>query len=450
MTIDWTTYLSDEAKLRKDSVMAIPKGDDIISLALGLPSPDCFPLKGIKLDVESPNSNFLKTETIQRNIIEHPDEIISSCQYMSSNGIQEFNNWVKNYIEKYFKPNYNNWDFLIQSGATQSLDAIFRMLINPNKDTILCENLTYSCFLETCIPFRVNLFSVEMDEFGIIPENLDILLNNWLINEKTKNLNKPKIFYLVPTGHNPTGITLSTERRIEIVNIANKHDLIIIEDDPYYHLQLDNNSIHIPSLLNFDTQGRVIRIDSFSKMLMPGLRVSIVTCNKLFIKNLSMHNELSIHSASANSQLILQMIFNQWGNDGFESWLKHLQSLYLKRRNILLNAFDKFLPKDLVNYNRPNYGMFIWINANMDKFKKLENSKLNDFQWAEFIENEIYKVASEKYKVILTKGHWFMKDKNSLIAGFRATYSFVDEDKMIKGAELFGKAVEDVYKSLYN
>lgn len=449
MTIDWNDFLSLEARLREDSAMTMSRSDDIISLALGLPAPSCFPLKGIKLQVESPSSDFSKTETIERTIEEHPDEFIPSCQYVSSNGLKTFNDWIANYVETYFKPDYNNWDFIIQAGATHSLDAIFRLLINPGEDTVLCETLTYSCFLETCIPFRVNLLSIEMDEFGVIPSKIDELLLNWDIDEKTKNMKRPKVFYTMPTGHNPTGITLSTERRMELLRVANKHNFIIIEDDPYYHLQLDNNPQHIPSLLKFDTEGRVIRIDSFSKMLMPGLRVSIVSCNKVFQKKLAMHNELSIHSASANSQLILQMIFNQWGNDGFQKWLSHLQSMYIKRRDILLGAFDKYLPQDLVTYNRPTYGMFIWINANLNKFVKPSDLKLSDYEWVTFIEEEIFKVASEKYKTYLLKGHLFMKDKVSTTAGFRATYSYASEDNMIRGSEYFGKAIQEVYDNLY-
>lgn len=448
MTRDWTEFLSDEAKLRKRSVMAIPKGD-VISLAVGLPNPACFPLKGLALDVESPVSNFDKTEKINYTIESHPDQLVESCQYMSSKGLAHFDQWVKSYVEKYFKPGYSSWGYLVQSGATQSLDAIFRMLINPTEDTVLCEKLTYSCFLETCVPFRVKLFSVEMDEFGVVPEKMDELLSNWAVNESTKNLKKPKLFYTMPTGHNPTGITLSKERRHALLEVCSRHNILIVEDDPYYHLQLDNDE-NIPSLLKFDTEGRVIRIDSFSKMLMPGLRVSIVTANHLFISKLSMHNELSIHSASANSQLVLEMIFSQWGEDGFDKWLKHLQSLYRKRRAIMLDAFDKYLPKNLVTYNRPNHGMFIWINAKLDKFVQPASSTLKDYEWATHIEDEIYRVASEKYKVILTKGHWFMHDQTTVCSGFRATYAYAKEEEMVKGAELFGKAISDVYNGLYN
>lgn len=452
MTVDFSSLLSDEAKLRNETVMSIPKEEGVISLALGLPNPECFPLKGIELDIESPESGFSKTEKVSRCIESHPRELVSACQYMSSDGLAFFNDWIKNYIEQYFKPNYPDYNSLIQAGSTQSLDAIFRMLINPGQDTVLCDSLTYTCFLETCAPFRINLVSVEMDEFGFVPDALVALLSNWASDEKTKALRFPKLYYTMPTGHNPTGITLSRERRERLLEICNRFNILIIEDDPYYHLQLDDNTNsidHIPSLLKFDTQGRVIRIDSFSKMLMPGFRVSIVTCNTLFYKKLSMHNELSIHSAAATSQLILSMIFKNWGPDGFEKWLAHLKALYSKRRDLLLKYFDEYLPGDLVTYNRPNYGMFIWINLNLQKFAKPARSDLTDSEWLTHVEDQIFKVASEKYKVILTKGHWFMQDKSTLRAGFRATFSFVDEEQMKKGSQLFGNAIAEVYNDLY-
>lgn len=448
MTIDFSQFLSREASLRTESVMAGEEGDDLISLSLGLPNPSCFPLKGISLNVESPKSNFENTTTITRTIKTHPDEIIESCQYMSPSGLTHFNQWIKQYVTDYFLPGYSNWDFIIQAGATHSLDALFRMLIDPGEDTVLCETLTYPCFLETCVPLRIKTVAIEMDDKGIDPSNLEETLQNWDTNESTKHLKRPKLIYLMPTGHNPTGITLSLERRRRVVELANKYNFLIIEDDPYYHLQLDDNE-HIPSLLKFDTEGRVIRIDSFSKMLMPGLRVSIVTANKLFINKLSMHNDLSIHSAAASSQMILQMIFNDWGQSGFKDWLFHLQNLYRKRRAVLLNAFEKYIPHDLVTYNKPNYGMFLWINVNLNRFKKPQNSKLSDSEWATKVEDYLYDAAL-KSKVVLTKGHWFMHHKTMMTAGFRATYAFVDEDQMIKAAELLGNAIRKSYDSLYN
>lgn len=444
MTIDinFNSFFSKEASLRGASVMALPS-PGTISLSTGLPNPECFPLKGVHIDVQSPASDFNKTEEITRTIDLHPDEIVASCQYLSSKGLKFFNEWVTNYVTTYFKPDYQDWNFLIQAGATQSLDALFRMLLDPGEDTILCENFTYSCFLETCVPMRIEVVSTEMDSEGIIPSKMDSLLENWNSCEKTKSLKFPKLLYTMPTGHNPTGITLSTERRRELLEVANKHNILIIEDDPYYHLQLDNdeNSEHIPSLLKFDTQGRVIRIDSFSKMLMPGLRVSVVTANSTFIKKLTNHNELSIHSASAVSQLMLQMIFTQWGDDGYHKWLDHLQSLYRRRRDIMVSSFDKYLPHDLVAFNRPNYGMFIWIDVHLEKFPQPAESSMTDAEWAQYVEDEIFRIAAEDFKVVLTKGHWFMHDKSLPKAGFRATYSYSEEESMIKGAEAFGKAI---------
>lgn len=449
MTIDWNYFLSEEGRLREGSVMTIPTGEDIVSLAAGLPNPKCFPLHGIHVDVQSPVKNFTTTDKISR-IAETPrGEVTESCQYISFDGLTNFNAWVQKYLVTYFKPAYEDWNWIIQSGATQSLESIMRLLLNPGTDTILCESLTYSCFLETCIPLRVKLVPVEMDEFGLVPAKLETLLENWHSNDLVKSLTFPKLLYTMPTGHNPTGITLSTERRKQLLDVCNKFNILIVEDDPYYHLQLDNNR-HIPSLVQFDTQGRVIRIDSFSKMLMPGLRVSIVTCNGFFRKKLSMHNELSIHSASGPSQLMLQMIFNEWGDTGFSKWLQHIQSMYRERRDLMLQAFDSHLPHELVTYNRPNYGMFIWVNAKLEKFKKPRDSKLKLHEWAQHIEDLIFKVASEKYRVTVTKGRWFMPDKSTPIAGFRVTYSYVDQTKINHAVQLLAQAIQEVHDTLLN
>ncbi|GMM31957.1 hypothetical protein DAMA08_047020 [Martiniozyma asiatica (nom. inval.)] len=442
----WSEKLSTEAQLRVPSVMILPKGPNMISLAPGLPHPTCFPMKNLAVTLQDPATEFEQVKTVSNIDLDgnqHPN-LVESCQYIASTGLSDFKEWVGQHITEFHKPDYKDWDFLIQAGGTQSLDAIFRVLMNSNEDTILCENLTYSCFLETCRPLRLKVFGVDINNDGVDTEHLDQILTNWSTNDKTKNFKKPKLFYTMPTGHNPTSVTMSDSKRHSLLDICRKHDIIIIEDDPYFHLQLNEKSP--PSLLKYDTDGRVIRIDSFSKMLMPGMRVSIITCNKIFHAKFKMFNELTIHSAAASSQLILSMIFKEWEESGFEKWLIHLQSLYKNRRDIMLNAIDKFMPNGLVEFNRPNFGMFIWLTLDNKKWPKTENSKTCN--WNLDLENEIFNLAIEN-DVAVAKGHWFMVDNETPLTAFRLSYSYAEFDQMERAIEKFSKVIQNVWDSHY-
>lgn len=428
--------------------MKMPWDPECISLAIGVPNPECFPLKAMSVTFESSEDGFKSLQSASKDHIdgEAHDDIKEISQYFSTSGISAFAPWINAHIEKYHKPNYDGWSHILQAGGTQALDAIFRTLMDPNEDTVLAEEFTYSCFLESCKPLRAKVFSVKITPDGVDTKHMDEMLTNWYHNDETKVSKKPKMFYTMPTGHNPTGITMTDKVRRELLEVCRKHDILIVEDDPYFHLQLD--AVSPPSLLKYDTDGRVLRIDSFSKMLMPGMRVAIVTCNEVFAKKLAMYNELSVHSAAAPSQLILSMIFDEWKDVGFEKWISHLQDLYRGRRDHMLKVFDEFVPTELVEFNRPDFGMFIWIKLKPEAWPKAEVS-MTDAQWYAHLEDVVFNASLEN-KVAFTKGKWFNVTGESGIAAFRATYSFAEFDKMTIAAERFAKTLKTVHSNLYN
>ncbi|ODV83996.1 hypothetical protein CANARDRAFT_201835 [[Candida] arabinofermentans NRRL YB-2248] len=454
MTIDWENYLSDEAKLREPSVMKMMgRFGKIISLGAGLPHPDCFPIKNISIDSLSPNSNFIKTESNSVHMDDKDEKLYEALQYTSGRGTSYLDPWCHDHIEKYHKPKYNDWDSLLSAGATQSLESVLRLLCNSNEDTILSEELTYPAFLETCKPLRIKVIPIKVDSDGACPSSIDYILSNWNELYPNNSLKKPKLFYTMPVGQNPLGSTMPLKRREDIYKICQKHNIIIIEDDPYYHLQLDclNGSDPLPSLLNFDNDGRVIRFDSFSKILMPGSRCSFITANKVFIEKLTRHNEVNIHSSAAPSQLILHELIKNWdsnGNDGFEKWLNYLKIHYFKRRKLLNDEFEKYLPKKLCCWNFPNSGMFLWIDIIMSQWPIPSNLKLTHIEWVKLLEDTIFDTNVEK-GVLLAKGHWFMVDSELDRIGFRATFAFADEIEFSGASERFADSLNSVYEKFY-
>lgn len=243
-------------------------------------------------------------------------------------------------------------------------------------DYILSEEYTFVSAVETALPLGLKFLGIKMDDQGLIPEDMDNILSNW--DTTARKARKPFLLYTVPSGQNPTGATQSAERRRAIYRVAQKHDVYIIEDEPYYFLQMQpytgpnspnapppaNNEEFlkalIPTYLSMDTDGRVMRLDSFSKVIAPGTRVGWITASEQIVERFVRHNECSNQNPSGISQMVLfKLLDESWGHSGYLGWLINLRLQYTKRRDTILAACEKFLPKELVSWNPPAAGMFV-------------------------------------------------------------------------------------------
>lgn len=240
----------------------------------------------------------------------------------------------------------------------------------------MLEEYTFASAAETAWPLGLKAAAIAIDEQGLIPEAMDDLLSNW--DEKTRGARKPFVLYTIPTGQNPTGATQSVERRKAVYKVAQKHDVIIVEDEPYYFLQMQPYTgadappvappasneeflrLLVPSLLSLDTDGRVMRLDSFSKVIAPGTRTGWVTASAQIVERFIRHNESSAQNPSGLSAITLYKLLDEtWGHDGYLQWLRHLRVEYTARRDALLLACEKFLPKDIITWTPPAAGMFV-------------------------------------------------------------------------------------------
>lgn len=259
-------------------------------------------------------------------------------------------------------------------------------------DYILVEEYTYPTVYETGLPMGYQFATVRMDELGILPRELDLVLTNW--NEAERNGKKPILLYTIPCGQNPSGATQPIERRHEIYAVAQKHDVYILEDDPYYFIQMppykssllpasnEKQSLEqvadsfptsveqfakalIPSYLSIDRDGRVFRMDSFSKIIAPGARMGWVTASEQVIERMVRAHEVSVQNPSGFSQIaIFKLLHDTWGHIGFVKWLRHLQKEYTRRRNTMFDSFERYLPRQVVSWNPPTAGFFVSLFLN--------------------------------------------------------------------------------------
>jgi aromatic amino acid aminotransferase I len=296
-----------------------------------------------------------------------------------------------------------------------------------------------------------------MDYVGLSSKALDRLLSSWDHSEGSK----PRVLYTIPTGQNPTGKTQTTARRHEIYAVAVKHDLCIIEDDPYYFLQLSNRNstagnnrdreieAYLESLpssyLSIDTSGRVIRLDSVSKTLAPGLRCGWLTaCSELVAKFLQ-HTEFSTVSPSGPSQVMLYKLLDQtWGHEGFLQWLIHLSMEYQRRRNILVQTCARYLSPDICSWEIPTAGMFLWLRIDWLKHSSASFGSHSDerAQVVRTIEDRIY-VRARENGVQVSKGSWFRSTAApAREMYFRLTFAAAPEFSLEDGVKILAKVIE--------
>ena len=482
---DLSHLLSEEAKSRKNSPLKAAfkyyKQPGMTFLGGGLPLSDCFPFNKVTADIPSvpfsegisaPLSDENKTvvEVYKRAEMNKTEdkqiELARSLQYGHTEGQAEIIDFLKEHTEKIHNVPYKDWDLIASVGNTQSWDATLRSFVTRG-DSILVEEYSFSSALETAHAQGVNTIPVQMDAKGILPEALEKQLDQWVGP-------KPKLLYTICTGQNPTGSCLSAERRRAIYKLACKHDFIIIEDEPYYFLQMEDyttdeksrasNKVDshdefvkalVPSYISMDVEGRVIRLDSFSKVLAPGLRFGwIVGQAKLLERYVRIH-EVSIQCPSGFTQSICNSLLQKWGQKGYLDWLMGLRADYTHKRDVAIDAVNKYFPKEVVSFIPPVAGMFFTTTIDASKHPKFK-SEFNEDPLQ--VENAVYEQAL-KQGCLMIPGSWFKADgksnppqpelpenpasKNTFF--FRGTYAAVPLDQLVIGLEKFGKAIKVEY-----
>jgi len=464
----WDHYLSTESKARKPSSLKgaakYLKNPGLISLGGGLPCAENFPIEEMTLKVPSP-PHFSEQDTKESGQILKAGKYDASeghsiydlsiaLNYGLGSGSAQLIRFVTEHTEIVCNPPYADWHCALSVGSTSATEQAYRMLCEKG-DYILSEEYTFVSAVETAGPLGIKFVGIKVDEQGLLPEDMDDVLSNW--DAKARNGRKPFLLYTVPSGQNPTGATQGTERRRAIYKVAQKHDLYILEDEPYYFLQMQpytgvnapdapppaNNEEFlkalIPTYLSMDVDGRVMRMDSFSKVIAPGTRVGWITASEQIVERFVRHNECSNQNPSGISQMVLYKLLDEsWGHSGYLGWLINLRLQYTKRRDTILAACEKYLPKDIVSWTPPAAGMFLWMKLDWHKHPHAKIRNLID------IEEEIFLAAIDQ-GVLISRGSWFAAEKDDFVHTdmfFRATFAAASEDKMTEAIERFGVAIK--------
>jgi len=332
-------------------LLKLTEQPDVISFAGGLPAPEVFPLKEFR---EACNY-----------VLDHFGP--QALQYSTSEGYIPLREMIARHNARY-SVEITAENILITSGSQQALDFIGRLFINRG-DYIVVESPTYLGALQAWNSYGAQYIPVRADEDGMIVDELEAALRIG-----------PKFIYILPNFQNPSGSTLSLERRQKLIEIADKYGVPIIEDDPYGQLRYEGE--HIPSVVALDSEfrgpngchysGNVIYLSTFSKLLAPGLRLAWVIAPPEVIRKLVMIKQAAdLHTASFN-----QYVAYEVGKGGFlNEHVKVIRAIYKERRDVMLEMMAEMFPRE-VTWLKPKGGMFLWsiLPAGMDAAQVLKRA----------------------------------------------------------------------------
>jgi len=324
---------------------------EIISFAGGLPAPEVFPLERFREASNTVLENFGP----------------QSLQYSTTEGHRPLREMIARHISR-FSSEVSADNVLITSGSQQALDFVGRLFVNRG-DYIVVESPTYLGALQAWNAYGAQYIPVRADEHGMIVDELEAALRVG-----------PKFIYVLPNFQNPSGSTLSLERRKQLIRIADKYGVPIIEDDPYGQLRYEGE--HIPSIVALDSEyrgpngghysGNVIYLSTFSKLLAPGLRLGWVIAPSEVIQKLVMSKQAAdLHTSSFN-----QYIAFEAAKGGFlDEHVKVIRATYKERRDVMIEMMEEMFPAG-VTWRKPKGGMFLWsiLPEGMDSAEVLKRA----------------------------------------------------------------------------
>ena len=303
----------------------------IISFAGGLPAPELFPVKEMKAAVD-------------KVFEEHGQE---AMQYGAAKGVTALREVIQHHVKEKENVDSELDNVLVTTGSEQALDLVGKAFVDPG-DTVLVEQPTYLCALDVFRSYGANFASVEMDEDGM---KMDALEEALKANPNTK------LIYTVPNFQNPTGRTMTEERRKQLAELAEKYDVYVLEDNPYGEIRFAGQ--HVPAVKSFDKSGHVFYMSTFSKTLAPGFRLGWLVADKAVVNKLTVLKQ----SADLHTDNLAQFAVAQFFADNdVDAHVKEISALYGKRKDLMLEGIKKYFPEG-VKYTDPEGGMFLWVEV---------------------------------------------------------------------------------------
>ena len=312
-------------------LMAVTARPEVISLAGGLPDTSTFPP-----DTFAAVATRIAAESCAKALQYGPTEGLAEtkaciAEVMHAEGMRA-----------------DPEDMIVTTGGQQVLDLVTKTLVDPG-DVIIAEAPTYPGAVPVFHTYQADVVQIEMDGDGM---RVDLLAET--LDSLEREGRRPKYIYTVPTFQNPAGVTMSLERRHELVRIARERELLVLEDNPYGLLRYEGDGL--PPLLALDGGLYVMYLGTFSKILSPGIRLGWVVAPPPVLEKINLGKQATDLCTSTLSQLRVQAYFEE---ARWRDYVESLTEVYRSRRDTMLDALAEFFPRE-AEWTRPQGGLFIW------------------------------------------------------------------------------------------
>lgn len=363
---------------------------EVVSLSAGNPAPEAFPVNAVR-------------EISARILQEQP---IAALQYNVTEGYPVLRAKLTDYMQKKHHIGRELDDILIISGAQQAMEMVAKVLCNEG-DVVICEAPSFIGSLNSFRSLGAKLVGVPMDEDGMNIEQLEASL---------KSHPEAKFIYTIPNFQNPSGITMSMEKRKQVYALAKQYGVLIVEDNPYGDLRFEGE--HIPAIKSLDNDGIVMYVGSFSKVLSPGIRVGYAIGPKVLLQKMVVVKQGEDVHTNIWSQMICAEFMTHYD---FDSHLDHLREIYRHKAQLMMSLLDTYLVPSDIAYHPIQGGLFLWCDlpdgVNMPEFCQK---------------------AVREHKVAVVPGNAFLVDESVPCQSFRINFSTPTDADMERGIQRLG------------
>lgn len=365
--------------------------DDCIRLHCGYPAPDLVPVEEVKAAVNS--------------LLEEEQDL--PLHYIGSPKILKLKEQVLKRLKERGISVAEN-ELLITSGACQAIDLIARILLDE-ETVIAIESPTYMEALEIFQNYTKHIISIPVDQDGLQTDVLEEILEE----RKQKGLAQPRFLYTIPTFQNPTGTTMTGERRQHVLELAEKYNFLLVEDDAYGELSFNKS---LPTLKAMDQNSRVLHVGSLSKIVAPGMRIGWIAGASEMIHACAWFKKDLNHPFAQSAMAVY------FANTDFNNKLETLRDTYRSKCDVLTSALEQYLPEP-ASWYVPEGGYFVWM-----KIPGADTSELLTHALAE--------------GVSFIPGKYFFMDQAAGTEFLRLSFSYADEKEITEGIRRLGRVAE--------
>ncbi len=367
---------------------------EVVSLSAGNPAPDAFPAKEIA---------EISADLLSRRPVD-------ALQYGLTEGYAPLRDYLKKYMKDKYGIGSENDRLIITSGAQQVMDLAAKSLCNEG-DVVICEAPSFIGSLNSFRSYNARLVGVPVESDGI---------NTEILEEKLKTEKNVRFIYVIPNFQNPSGVTMSLEKRKKVYSLAKKYGVMILEDNPYGELRYFGENV--PAIKSLDTDGIVMYAGSFSKVISPGMRVGwCVAPNPVIQKMVVCKQGQDVHT-NMWSQIVIHEYVTKYD---FEEHLNYLRELYRKKARFMMDLLDEHLAP-YITYDKIDGGLFIMC-------KLPDNINMLDFC-----------KEAVKRKVCVVPGNAFLTNETEECHTFRVNFSTPTDQQLEKGVKILGELIKEL------